>query len=188
MSRYSWIKLYLEILDDSKVAQMPDWMKWRMVQLFLVAREVDQDGLLGPVEELAWRLRVRENALLSTLRQISKIGIVAETPDGWLVVNFKKRQTSESLERVRRFRERQREKEKDKSYRNDECNAAVAAAESSSASASESFSDSPSDSVSEGDRGVGEGGTRSRNQIPAEKCVQPGCQVDKYPAGCGEEC
>ena len=134
MTTYTWIKLYIEILDDPKIGLMPDWLFRRFMQFLLVAREYNHDGLLGPVSELAWRLRSSEDDMLDVLRTMSEIGIVAETPDGWLVVNFSKRQYSESYDRVKRFRER---------YRNGACNGDVAADISSSASPSESLSGLP---------------------------------------------
>jgi len=165
MKTYIWIKLYIEILDDPKVGLMPDWLKWRKVQLFLVAREVNRDGLLGPVAQLAWRLRINEDDFVGSLRTMSEIGIVAETPDGWLVVNFKKRQTCESYDRVKRYRER---------YRNGQCNGEEAAGCSSSPSTSNSISpslsnsDSVSDSLEE-NGGVGEGETRDdRRRAPPQ--------------------
>ena len=145
MTTYTWIKLYIETLDDPKVGRMPDWLKWRMVQFFLVAREIDRDGLLGPVTQLAWRLRVMEDDLIGSLRTMSEIGIVAETPDGWLVVNFKKRQEAlSSSDRSKQFRKRER---------CENCNDVDVA---SSISTSNSFSVSL-----EEDRGVGEGETKA---------------------------
>ncbi len=136
MSTYTWIKLYIEILDDPKVGLMPDWLKWRMVQLFLVAREINRDGLLGPVAQLAWRLRVMEDDLIRSLRTMSEIGIVAETPDGWLVVNFRKRQEAvSSTERVHQFRKRERNEDETIRYRkrnDDDVSASISNSNSSS--------------------------------------------------------
>ncbi len=107
MTAYTWIKLYIEILDDPKVGLMPDWEFRRFIQFLLVARERNQGGLLGPVSELAWRLRSSEDDMLKSLRAMSEIGIVAETPDGWLVVNFAKRQAAlTDAERSQQYRER----------------------------------------------------------------------------------
>ena len=53
-----WIKLYLEILDDPKMGLLPDWLWRRAIELFLLAGENGNDGLLQPVTDLAWRLRV----------------------------------------------------------------------------------------------------------------------------------
>jgi hypothetical protein len=135
---YSWLKLYVEILDDPKVGMMPDWLFRRFIQFLLVAREHNQNGLLGPVSEMAWRLRSSDDDMLSALRTMSEIGIVAETPDGWLVVHFEARQKAIGpTERVRAFRKRERnedETERSKTGNEDD--------EISSSSVSSSVSDS----------------------------------------------
>jgi hypothetical protein len=51
-----WIKLYLEILDDPKMGQLPDGLWRSAIELFLLAGENGNDGLLQPVTDLAWRL------------------------------------------------------------------------------------------------------------------------------------
>ena len=106
MTKRIWIKLYLEILDDDKFGTLPEFMKWRAIELFLVAGENGNDGLLPPVERLAWRLRLPQEKLEETLSVLSQAGVVHETPQGWTVTNFKKRQYSESVERMRRYRRR----------------------------------------------------------------------------------
>jgi hypothetical protein len=99
-----WIKLWLEILDDAEFGELPEFMKWRAVVLFLAAGENGDDGLLPPVKRLAWRLRLDEVRIAETLSALSQVGVVHETPEGWMVTNFKKRQYSESYERVKRYR------------------------------------------------------------------------------------
>jgi len=138
-----WVKLWIELLDDTKMGKLPDWLWRRAIELFLLAGENENDGLLQPVTDLAWRLRTSEKRLTESLAALSIVGVVHETPEGWCVTNFKKRQWSESLERVKRYRN---------GYSNGACNGDAAADVSSSAS--ESLS-----SVLEEDRGVGEGET-----------------------------
>ena len=113
-----WIKLYLEILDDDKFGTLPEFMKWRAIELFLVAGENGNDGLLPPVERLAWRLRLPQEKLKETLSVLSQAGVVHETPQGWLVTNFKKRQEAvSSSERVRQFRKRDCNEDETKRYK-----------------------------------------------------------------------
>jgi hypothetical protein len=106
MIKKFWIKLYMEILDDDKFGTLPEFIKWRAIELFLVAGENGNDGLLPPVARLAWRLRLDEVKIAETLSALTQVGVVHETPEGWVVTNFKKRQYSESYERVKRYRER----------------------------------------------------------------------------------
>ena len=131
-----WIKLYLEILDDPKMGLLPDWLWRRAIELFLLAGENGNDGLLQPVTDLAWRLRVSAEKLTESLLALSEVGVVHETEPGvWIVTHFEERQTCESYDRVKRYRER---------YRNGTCNGEVAAGPSTSTSTSESISDSVS--------------------------------------------
>jgi hypothetical protein len=143
---FSWLKLYVEILDDPKIGLMPDWLFRKFVQFLCVAQERNLSGLLGPVSELAWRLRSSEEDVLSALRTMSEIGIVAETPDGWEVVKFAKRQEAQSsTDRVREFRKRFGNENETKRYKGGNEN---------ETSPSSSISPSVSDSLG---GGVGEG-------------------------------
>jgi len=100
-----WIKLYIEFLDDMKIGELPEYLQLRFIKLLLVAKEYDQDGKLPPVSALAWRLRTNAESMSETLSALGLVGVVQETAPGlWLVVNFSKRQFSESYERVKRFR------------------------------------------------------------------------------------
>jgi hypothetical protein len=108
----------------------------RAVELFLLAGREGNDGALPPVEEMAWILRLSEDKVLEDLHGLAEVGVVHEAKPGiWFVTNFKKRQTSESYDRVKRYRER---------YSNGTCNGEVAGVASTSSSPSLSFSDSVS--------------------------------------------
>jgi hypothetical protein len=102
------MKLYFEILDDPKMGRLPDWLWRRAIELFLLAGENGNDGLLQPVSDMGWRLRTSEDDLVKSLLALSQIGVVHETPEGWVVTHFKERQFSDSAERMRRFREKSR--------------------------------------------------------------------------------
>ena len=107
MASTYWIKLYHEILHDRKMAQLSDHLYRRVIELFLLAGETDQDGALPDVADMAWTLRTDETAMLDDLRAIAKVGIVTDTGKGWVVTNFAERQAPiDPDERVRRHRER----------------------------------------------------------------------------------
>jgi hypothetical protein len=79
------------------------------IQFLCIAREYNSDGLLKPVSKLAWRLRTSEKDILYALSALRQIGLMAETPEGWLVVNFAREQAPlESAERMRQSRIRKR--------------------------------------------------------------------------------
>ncbi len=177
MSPRFWIKLYLEILDDPKMARLPNHLWRRLVELFLLAGRQGNDGALPPVEEMAWTLRLSKDKLLEDLHSLAEIGVVhtcataagtgearggrnaaGTKPAGqaelWFVTHFKERQTSESLERVRRYRQR---------YRDDQRNG------------EETEDSSTSYSVSEGEGVKGEGPALPRS--PAEALLHPDVRV-----------
>jgi len=111
MSSNFWAKLWIEILDDPKVAGMADWLFRRFIFFVLVAKEYDREGLLQPVKDLAWRLRISNDECTEALQALSVIGVTRETVDGWILINFAKRQereVSDSAIRMRRLRERKR--------------------------------------------------------------------------------
>jgi DnaD/phage-associated family protein len=144
----TWIKLYLEIVQDSKMAKLPNHLWRRAVELFLLAGGNGNDGALPPVEEMAWRLRLEETKLIEDLLGLAEVGVVHEAEPGkWVVVNFAKRQAAiVSTDRVREHRKRTRNEDETEVKRK--------------GNAADSFSSSlsPSDSVSESEGGgVGEG-------------------------------
>jgi hypothetical protein len=110
MAAFYWIKLYHELLDDPKMGLLPDNVWRRAIELFLVAGQLQQGGKLPSTAELAWRLRQSPEQLAAELAHLAEIGLVVPDGEGWLVVNFARRQGPVSgRERVRRFRERQRQ-------------------------------------------------------------------------------
>ena len=89
-----WIKLYHEILDDPKMGRMPDRLWRRTIELFLLAGELDQDGLLPSVHDMSWRLRVNDDALQDDLNLLISYGIVTVEADSFTVTKFAERQTA----------------------------------------------------------------------------------------------
>ncbi len=162
MTTRFWVKLYVEILDDPKMGRLANHLWRRAVELFLLAGREGNDGALPPVEEMAWTLRLSEDKVLEDLHGLAEVGVVHEAESGvWFVTNFKERQTSESYERVKRYRER---------YRNGQCNGDVAAGPSTSLS--------DSDSVSAEEEGVqGEEEPRALPSSPVEAMLHPDVRV-----------
>lgn len=88
-----WIKLWTEILNDPKMGRLPDWQWRRCIEMFLLAGIYDQDGLLQPVEEMAWILHCPAVTLSEALQLLAEAGVVVLGQDGrWWVKNFAKRQ------------------------------------------------------------------------------------------------
>ena len=108
-SKY-WIKLYHEILDDPKMGRLPDRLWRRVIEMFLLAGETDQEGQLPTIEDMAWRLRIPEDELRADLERIEQAGIVSIEGDRYIVTRFAERQAPVSdAERMRRYRERKQQ-------------------------------------------------------------------------------
>lgn len=106
-----WIKLYLEILDDPKMATLPDRLWRRTIEIFLLAGKLSRDksGQLPDTNQLAWLLRMPTDDLYLDLQQLSNSGLIKKVNDGWKVVNFEKRQEAvTSTERSRHFRKKEK--------------------------------------------------------------------------------
>lgn len=104
-----WIKWYHEILDDPKMATLPDRLWRRFSELCLLAGKlcVDKSGKLPDTRQIAWALRMSTDDLAIDLAQLSAVGIIEPIPNGWIIVNFQKRQqAATTTERVRQHRER----------------------------------------------------------------------------------
>ena len=151
MTKRIWIKLYIEMLDSPKMGRLPDDL-WRLaVELFLLAGSRGNDGVLPPVEEMAWSLRMQPERLQEQLHALADAGVLNLPATGaWMLPHFAKWQSPVPVEeRVRQFRERQaQEKSREPSrsvtdrYKKSNEGAGVA---STSTSTSDSISDSDSE-------------------------------------------
>jgi len=168
----SWIKFYVEILDDPKMGRLPDHIWRRCAELFLIAGEYDCDGLLPPVADMVWRLRITEEQMLEALHALVKLGIVHSSGDGWVISHFKDRQFSESYERVKRYRDRYSNADG-----NADGNADVAGNESPSSSTSPSYSSSEEEEECVG------GETTEIPETPAEAKAHPDIQLYETVSG-----
>lgn len=106
MAANYWIKLYIEILDDPKMATLPDRLWRRIIELFLCAGKFGNGGALPETQQLAWLLRMGTDDLELDLKQIATTGIIQREGNGWMVAKFAKRQApTPALERQRRHRD-----------------------------------------------------------------------------------
>ena len=105
-----WMKLWFDILRDPKMGMLPDRLWRRVIELFLIAGQHGEDGLLPDVATIAWHLNKPVSAIKTDLAKISDVGIVHEyATDKWLVTNFKKRNEAVApVKRMKDFRMRER--------------------------------------------------------------------------------
>ena len=108
-SKY-WIKLYHEILDDPKMGRMPDRLWRRTIELFLLAGELDDDGALPEIKDMAWRLRIDDDSLTDDLAYLTNYGIVHQEGNRFVVSKFIERQAPMTdTERMQRYRDKKRQ-------------------------------------------------------------------------------
>lgn len=96
-SRMPSFKVYIEILDDPKMAKLSEVEKWRWVEIMALAKESAQPGLIVLSDELiAWRLRKTTSEVVESIAKFSSLGLVKRTEFGVLLPNFKTRQGDEA--------------------------------------------------------------------------------------------
>lgn len=107
-----WAKVYIEIIDDPKMATLPDRLWRRIIELFLLAKKINNGGHLPDTKQIAWMLRMSTDDLDLDMKQISSTKIVIQTETGWFIPNFEKRQAAATnTERVNQFRKRQQKEQ-----------------------------------------------------------------------------
>lgn len=93
MSSMPWVKLYTEILDDPKMADLEPSEKWLFIELILLAGECDQEGLIPlTLSRIAWRLRIDIKELQAESESLENAGLIEKGETGILVIAFSKRQ------------------------------------------------------------------------------------------------
>jgi len=114
-SKY-WIKLYHEMLYDRKVAALDDHLWRRVIEVFLMAGELDEGGYLPPLDDMAWTLRAHQEQLETDLNELTRVGILEFKDDRYFVRKFSTRQEPmPKAEYMRRKREQARTQEHYKS-------------------------------------------------------------------------
>jgi len=101
----SWIKLYTEILHDPKMGRLSDRQYRTCITLFLLAGQLDREGALPPVDDIAWHMRMEPTPLLDDMAALAAVGILTRDGDDWIVTRFadrQARQPSETPEEVKR--------------------------------------------------------------------------------------
>jgi len=105
-----WVKLHTKMLDNPDMAELPDYLYRRWIELLMLAGRNDADGQLQPVKKMAFILHLPEVKLSEALTALSAVGVVHQETDGsWHITNWRKHQYSESVDRVRKYREKHRE-------------------------------------------------------------------------------
>lgn len=109
MSR--WFRLYSELLNDPKVQRLDGEMFKGWINLLCIASA--NDGVLPSITDIAFALRVDENAAITLVERLLNGGLIDRlnggpdgsryAPHGWKQRQYK---SDTSTDRVKRFRER----------------------------------------------------------------------------------
>lgn len=105
-----WIRLYTDVPDDAKVQKLPPQAFKAWINCLCLAG--NNDGILPPVSDLGWRLKLSQPAAEKAIQQLIDAGLIDDA-DGILMPHaWSERQydSDSPTERVKRFRERQVER------------------------------------------------------------------------------
>lgn len=109
MSR--WFRCYDDMLDDPKVQRLPPHLFKTLLNLWCLASK--NEGVLPPIEDVAFRLRISDHDAKQQIDELIMAGLIDIGPDGKLRPhNWHLRQydSDTSKERTRKWRERNKKK------------------------------------------------------------------------------
>lgn len=114
MKGNSWFRFYNDVINDPKVQLLPKALRWSWVELLCLASK--SDGVLPPIEQIAFSARASINDAQSDIDALILAGLIDITPNGKLVPhNWAERQfaSDSSRERTRNYRDRLKKRSSD---------------------------------------------------------------------------
>ncbi len=102
-----WFRLYTDIIDDPKLSQLSDAEHRRFIHCLAIAAEQEKDGkLIGTINEIAWRIRTKPEAIKNTIQKLISLNILKQNGNGYEFINWKKRQfkTDNPTDRWRKWK------------------------------------------------------------------------------------
>ena len=106
-----WFRVYDDLVDDPKVQRLDPSLFKALINLWCLTSA--NDGVLPPIDEIAFKLRMKPEKAQRVLNELRAAGLIDDDekgarPHNWDRAAIQKRRCSTS--RVRRFRERQRKR------------------------------------------------------------------------------
>jgi hypothetical protein len=101
-----WIKLHVQLLDDPKVAVMPDPLFRTFINLMAVAGRVDQNGKLGTSADIAYWLRKPLAEVEAQMATLEKCNVCVTKDDVWRLKNWQKFNKVAASNKPKAIRER----------------------------------------------------------------------------------
>lgn len=107
-----WLRLYDDLLDDPKVQRLEPHLFKAWINLLCLANKSETRGLLPPLADIAWRLRMSEEEADKILDALTAAGLIDEVNGHRVPHNWGERQkpSDDGNKRVAEWRERQKEK------------------------------------------------------------------------------
>lgn len=104
----SWIRLYVEVLDDPKVGMLPAHLKWPWVEFLLLTEK--SGGALPTMARMAYMLRRDQASIQADLDGLVAAGLIDKDKDGTLTPhNWGGRQFRDTnADRQRRFKDKRK--------------------------------------------------------------------------------
>ena len=82
-----WLRLYSEILNDSKIMLLPETYRWRYVALLCVASEQKERGTIPDDKTVAFKLRISQDEWNNTRQELQHQGLISLNESAKYVIN-----------------------------------------------------------------------------------------------------
>ena len=109
-----WFRMYTDVLDDPKVQRLPGDLFKAWVNLLCLAGR--NDGVLPPVEDIAFALRMSQDVTVTVTTELVRRGLLDDcdgfSPHNWAERQFKSDTPESAAERKRTQRAREKERQK----------------------------------------------------------------------------
>jgi hypothetical protein len=103
-----WFRVYDDLVDDPKIQRLDPTLFKALINVWCLASA--NDGVLPPIDEIAFKLRIKTEKARRLLNELRAAGLVDDDERGARPHNWDQRQfiSDGSTSRVKRFRERRR--------------------------------------------------------------------------------
>jgi hypothetical protein len=104
----TWFRIHDELVDDPKIQRLDPSQFKALINLWCLASA--NDGVFPPIDEIAFKLRMKPEKARRLLKELREAGLVDDDERGARPHNWNKWQfiSDVSTPRVKRFRERRR--------------------------------------------------------------------------------
>jgi hypothetical protein len=109
-----WFKMHTDVMDDVRLRRLAPRRFRTWVMLCAACADADKTreatGIVpGPLEDIAWRLRIPLRTLERDLAELERHGLICRSSDGGVSINgWRERQCGSSTARVQRHRQRKK--------------------------------------------------------------------------------